>query len=427
MVQILDHASIPGQAPRLMEDRLVLIADDSQIQRLTLARLLMQWGYSVIQASDGEEALALATSARPDIILSDWVMPRLTGPEFCAALRDASPNDYAYFILLTSKSDKQDVATGLNSGADDLLTKPVDGNELLARLGAGERIIDMQHRLAETNKVIAATLKELRQVHQQLDRDLQEARDFQQSLMQERFRRFDGASLSLLMRSSDHVGGDLTGYYPIGQRYVGLFGADVSGHGISSALMTARLAGYISAADPDHNIALSRDADGRVGPRPPQEVVAALNALVLEEMDTAHYLTLMLGLADLKTGEVRLSQAGHPNVAVQRRSGEISFHGTGGFPVGLLRNAGYEAFSVRLHPGDRLFIFSDGVTECPDPDGTLLGDDGLRAILDALADMKGPHLLDPLIGWLSGYAGTDSFPDDLSVLVFEYEGSGAQP
>ena len=148
------------------------------------------------------------------------------------------------------------MARGLDIGADDFLTKPVNGDELRARIAAGERILRMQRELTEKNRLLSVTLDELQGVYDSVNRDLLEARKLQQSLVRERHRNFGNAEVSLLLRPSGHVGGDLVGFFPINSRRVGFFSIDVSGHGITSALMTARLAGYLSGNSPDQNIAL---------------------------------------------------------------------------------------------------------------------------------------------------------------------------
>ena len=152
--------------------------------------------------------------------------------------------------------------------------------------------------------------------------------------------------------------------------------------------MTARLAGYLSAAAPDQNVALVSQADGSYAMRPPAEVISNLNSLVLNEMETEHYFTLLLAQVDLKTGEVLMSQAGHPHPVVQRRNGRVEQGGLGGFPVGLVDGIIYEQFKVSLSPGDRLLILSDGVTECPDPSGKMLEEEGLIPS-SAMADSRG--------------------------------------
>ena len=104
----------------------------------------------------------------------------------------------------------------------------------------------MTRELSEKNRLITATLNEMSALYDALDRDLVEARKMQQSLVRERFRDFGTAEVSLLLKPSGHVGGDLVGFFQAGPGKLAVYSIDVSGHGIASALLTARLAGYLS-------------------------------------------------------------------------------------------------------------------------------------------------------------------------------------
>ena len=400
----------------------ILIVDDSRLQRHILSRTLQNWGFDISQASDGQQALAHCTDRMPDMIISDWMMPGMSGIEFCRALRQLPQDGYTYFVLLTSKSEKAEVARGLDSGADDFLTKPVDPSELRARISAGQRIVQMQQELAAKNALVSDTLRELQRVYDLLDQDLLEAKKLQQSLLRERQRDFGQGHLSLMLRSAGHVGGDLVGFFPVNATELGLFAIDVSGHGISSALMTARLAGYLSAMVPEQNIALRRLEDGSYASIPPERAIATLNDLVLNEMETEQYFTLILAFVDLTTGRVRLAQAGHPHPVVQRADGTIVQEGPGGFPVGLLQGVAFTPHEVTLEPGDRLLLLSDGVTECPNSEGRMLGEAGLAEMLVRLSSSNGKALLDAMLWELSDFAGSNSFPDDVSGILFEYRG-----
>lgn len=412
-----------GETPeRSAPKRRVLIVDDSRLQRKILSSSVKRWGYEVSEADSGAAALEMCKSDSPDIVLSDWMMPNMNGLEFCDTFRNLPGDNYGYFILLTSKSEKDEVAQGLQAGADDFLSKPVNAHELRARISAGERILDMQRELTDKNRMISETLQELQRVYDSLDSDLIEAKKLQQSLIRERKKSFETGELSLLLRSSGHVGGDLVGFYPAGDGHLGLYAIDVSGHGISSALMTARLAGYLSASAPDQNVALERLADGTYQSLPPHQVIETLNDLVLDEMETEHYFTLLLADVDLKTGKMTLGQAGHPHPAVQRADGTVEQTGTGGFPVGLMYGITFESFEIQLNPGDRIALLSDGVTECPNPEGDMLEEEGLAAMMTELREVKGPAFFEALMWNLSNFAKTDDFPDDVSGVLFEFNG-----
>ena len=400
----------------------VLIVDDSKLHRRILSSSVKRWGFKVFEATSGEEAIKICDSIAPDIVISDWMMPGMNGLEFCHAFRMITTDRYGYFILLSSKGEKNEVAMGLEAGADDFLTKPVDANELRARIAAGERILRMQRELTEKNRLITDTLSELQRLYGSLDNDLLEAKKLQQSLVKDKYKSFVTGEVSLLLQSSGHVGGDLVGYFPAGENHLGLYSLDVSGHGISSALMTARLAGYLSAFAPDQNVALTRAADGAYNFLPPERVIAALNELVLDEMETEHYFTLMLADVNLATGHVRMSQAGHPHPAIQRADGRIEQNGPGGFPVGLLPGISFTQFEAQLEPGDRLFLLSDGITECPAKDGNMLEEAGLGRLLTELKDTTGPAVFEAMLRKLANFSGTQDFPDDVSGVLFEYHG-----
>ena len=133
----------------------ILIADDSIVSRHLLEATLRKWGYEVVVAADGLEAWdALQSENPPRLAILDWVMPGLTGPEVCSRVRENSKNkdDYTYIVLLSSKSQREDLIVGLESGADDYLTKPFDQHELKVRLRAGTRIIDLHRELVSARE-----------------------------------------------------------------------------------------------------------------------------------------------------------------------------------------------------------------------------------------------------------------------------------
>ena len=405
----------------------VLVVDDSKGQRRILSASLKRAGYDVTEAASGEEAVLACQEKQFNLVLSDWIMPGMNGLDFCKAFREMERDTYGYFILLTSKAEKNAVTLGLDVGADDFLTKPVNGAELLARMKAGERILSMEHEKDLQNQMLSKSRDEIQILYDAIDRDLLEAKKFQEALLSEKYQKFGDSSVSLYLKSSGRVGGDLVGYYSISDEKIGLYSIDVSGHGISSALITARLAGFLSDGSPDQNVGLIRGKDGIYRARSPEQAVAILNEIVLDDMDNELYFTILLVEADLCTGHMRMSQAGHPHPAVQRADGTVEFPGNGGLPVGLIPGAEFDSFEVQLEAGDRLLLTSDGVTECADPAGNLLDDDGLAQILVSHQWVQKLEFFDVMIDALTEYSKSPTFDDDVSAVMLEFKRSGANP
>ncbi len=418
------NTALPRQAEAV---RRVLVVDDSRAQRKVVAVSLKRQGFDVVEAGSGEEALGVLRASPVDLVLSDWMMPGMDGLELCRQVRSLPREAYVYFILLTSKSEKGAVAQGLDVGADDFLTKPVNPEELRARIYAGDRILKMTRELSEKNRLITRTLNEMSTLYDALDRDLIEARKMQQSLVRERYRDFGAAEVSLLLKPSGHVGGDLVGFFQAGAGKLAVYSIDVSGHGIASALLTARLAGFLSDGAPEHNIALVRDTDGSYVARPPQEVATLLNILMLEEMKSDLYFTIVLGYLDLATGSVDIAQCGHPNPVLVRSAGPPVYHGENGLPVGLIDDGDYTQWRLQLAPGDRLLFYSDGFTECADPEGRLLDEDGFARLIRANAALPGNAFFEALVWDLDAFRGGGEFSDDLSAAMIEYRGPQLQP
>src|SRR5271163_1803930 len=126
----------------------ILVAEDDPVSRRVLEAFLVKWGFHVVTAMDGLDALRiLESAAAPPLAILDWMMPGLEGPQVCQRVRAHPERPYVYILLLSARSQKDDLLHGLESGADDYLTKPFDAGELRARLHVGERILELQNGL----------------------------------------------------------------------------------------------------------------------------------------------------------------------------------------------------------------------------------------------------------------------------------------
>ncbi len=137
------------------EDK-ILIVEDEEDSRFIYERLLTKSGYDIKTAENGDEALQIIDEYKPKVILADWTMPKLNGIELCNIIKKKEEYKLIYFILLTARTSLKDRVEGLDTGADDYLVKPIDNQELVARIRAGLRIHNLQNELKsiEHNKAI---------------------------------------------------------------------------------------------------------------------------------------------------------------------------------------------------------------------------------------------------------------------------------
>jgi|SRR6266481_86362 len=132
----------------------ILVVDDSPIDRKLLEQALSREQYTVLSAESGKEAIQLFAEHRPPLVITDWLMPDVTGIELCQRIRLESQESYTYIIILTAMTEKDKLVKGLGAGADDYLTKPFHANELLARVGVGRRIADLHRQIEAKSRVL---------------------------------------------------------------------------------------------------------------------------------------------------------------------------------------------------------------------------------------------------------------------------------
>ena len=143
----------------------ILIAEDDMVSRRVLQLTLTNWGHEVVMTTDGDEALAaLQREDAPRLTILDWMMPGMDGIEVCRRLRQTPRVTPIYIILLTAKSNKQDIVQGLSAGANDYVTKPFDREELRARVQVGTTVVELQESLAERISEIEDALAQVKQL-----------------------------------------------------------------------------------------------------------------------------------------------------------------------------------------------------------------------------------------------------------------------
>jgi signal transduction histidine kinase len=145
----------------------ILIAEDDAVSLKLLQRTLERWGFETVVCRDGRDALGVLSSPdAPQLVILDWMMPEVDGPEVCRQVRLSDSAQPKYIILLTAKAQRDDIIAGLQAGADDYVTKPFDSRELRARVDVGMRIVELRQQLSEKVDALEDALARLRQFHQ---------------------------------------------------------------------------------------------------------------------------------------------------------------------------------------------------------------------------------------------------------------------
>lgn len=370
-----------------------------------------------MEAQDGVHALALLEVNTISVVISDWEMPVMDGVELCHQIRQRDFGHYIYLILVTARQAIEDLVHGLESGADDFLSKPVNQSQLRARLHAAKRILALENSLALRNL-------HLTHAYQQIESDLQAAARLQRAVLPTNTLSFNGYQAEWMFLPSAYVSGDLLNYFPLDSRHFAFYCIDVAGHGVSAAMLSLAVAREFLNGRITERLLIE---DGAVVP--PHRVVAALNQrFCLDNDDVTSYYTLIYGLIDTYTGHGELCQAGHPTPFIIRNQGEWVPVGTGGVPVGLFPQSEYQSCGFSLFPGDRLYLYSDGINECEGVDGELYGEERLQALLSAnrlLSKKAGFERVErALTLWCHPHAQSATvngrlFSDDISLLAIE--------
>ena len=153
----------------------ILLVDDAEDVKMFYSKIIESWGHDVSVANNGQDALQMINQLDIHLVICDWLMPEMSGLELCRKLRSLKLSHYVYVIMVTAKSKSHDIVEGLSAGADDFISKPFGVDILKARINSAIRIIDMENKLANMNRLLLNQNKHIKIAYDQLDSNLQEA------------------------------------------------------------------------------------------------------------------------------------------------------------------------------------------------------------------------------------------------------------
>ncbi len=374
----------------------ILVIDDDPAVLILLKRMLVRQGYEVVAASNGEEGIAQALTSHPALIICDWMMPGLSGIEVCRHIKADSKLATTFFILLTSLDSVADRVKGLDAGADDFISKPIEQNELQARVRAGLRL----HQLS----------RDLKTQKQMLEDELTEASEYVRSLLPPPMS--EPLTINFRFIPSLQLGGDCFDYYWLDNDSLAVYLLDAAGHGLKATLPSISVL----------NLLRSR-ALQNLNYYQPSEVLKALNETFQMSYQNDKYFTIWYGVYNRTNRQLIYSSAGHPPAVLisgNTTSTEVQLLRTSGMPVGMFPDAKYIDGHCKIEDNSALYLFSDGAYEITKADGTLWGLDAFIKML-----IHSPHplhsRLNEVLNHLTTLNGKDIFDDDLSILQVRFD------
>ena len=373
----------------------ILIIDDDSTTQMLLKRTLVMQGYDITLASDGEEGLIRAKTVRPALIICDWIMPRKNGLEVCNQIKSTPELSTTFFILLTSLGSVDDRVKGLDAGADDFLCKPIEMNELKARVRAGLRL----HQLS----------KDLENQKHLLEAELAEAAEYVSTILPEPLQH-PSLSIDACFIPSRQLGGDSFDYFWLDDRHLVFYLLDVSGHGLRASLPSLSVI----------NLLRSRGLYN-VDYCQPNTVLHGLNQTFQMNDRNDKYFTIWYGVYDCKKRCLTYSSAGHPPaILFEPKTQNVEQRlKTPGVPVGMFPDIKYVNASCKIAANSSLYVFSDGIYEIEPQNNTHWGLDRLINLLKKYQQTP-ERDLKRLLQYVRTWHPNFQFEDDLSILQIDF-------
>jgi serine phosphatase RsbU (regulator of sigma subunit) len=380
--------------PERAKKHKVLIVDDiSENIQVLMGTLKDQ--YAIVAALNGEKALKMAAmEPQPDLILLDIMMPGMDGFEVCQRLKKHPATCEIPIIFLSALNDTLNKVKGFSLGAVDYISKPFQAEEVLVRVNTHLTM----HRLSQ----------EVQAQRNQLECELKVVSELQRKLLPEKLPDIRGLKLAAHYETSRYAGGDYYDVVKLSDDRCGLLVADSEGHSAPAAVMMAMTCTLFRSCPDLHD--------------EPDRVLDFINTHLCK-VNKESFVTALYAVYDGSQRTLRISRAGHPLPILfnppENRAREVFCEGV--FIMGVEPYNHVPVTEIRLEPGDRLLLYTDGVSERFNPDRQLYGEDRLRRQMERSAGLEDPHLLlKDIVKDLTDFAGGCQPDDDQAMLLVTF-------
>lgn len=396
----------------MKQERIVVIDDNANDARL-VQRFLERAGYLVNHAASGEEGLRLVSETYPDCVVVDYRMPGMDGYQVSGRIKSDPTLRNIPVLMLTGADSTRNVVEGLDSGADDFVTKGSDLEVLIARLRALLRVKAYQDRIVEQSEQLRRLYEEVKTksekimaLNQRFSSDLQIARRVQESLLPER--QMDAAPAEIRSRyiPSETLSGDFYDYF-IQRDSLYLFIADVSGHGLAAAILVSLLKSYIR-SEAGEEVSLAA-------------LMAKLNDFLFTASLPSQFATAQLFRLD-GGGRIRFSSAAHPPfILYSSQEKEAREYEKPGNLLGAMPALSFEESAIDVGAGDILFVYTDGLTDRRNDRGEFYSIDHIAAILEESGDEELATIERKIHENMTGFAATEELKDDIAYVLVRFK------
>ncbi|HIE2413335.1 TPA: two-component system response regulator RssB [Pseudomonas aeruginosa] len=381
----------------------LLIIDDDEVVRESLAAYLEDSNFKVLQALNGLQGLQIFESEQPDLVICDLRMPQIDGLELIRRIRQTASE--TPIIVLSGAGVMSDAVEALRLGAADYLIKPLEDLAVLEH--SVRRALDRAYLRVENQRYrdkLEAANRELQASLNLLQEDQNAGRQVQMNMLPVTPWSIEGLEFSRRIIPSLYLSGDFVDYFRVDERRVAFYLADVSGHGASSAFVTVLLKFMTT------RLLYESRRNGTLPEFKPSEVLAHINRGLINTKLGKH-VTMLGGVIDLEKNCLTYSIGGHLPLPVLFVDGQASYLEGRGLPVGLFDDASYDDRVMELPPSFSLSLFSDGILDVL-PGATLKEKEA--SLPEQVAAAGGT--LDGL-RQVFGLANLAEMPDDIALLV----------
>jgi phosphoserine phosphatase RsbU/P len=405
----------------------LLVVDDDAMNRDMLSRRLQRRGYAVEVVADGHSVLKRIAEQQYDLVLLDIMMPGIDGFDVLRQLRQFKSRAQLPVIMVTAKDETKDIVHALREGANDYVTKPIDIDVLLARVGTHVILKRTAESLEESNRRLEESNRQLEEANARLHSDLEAAARIQRSYLPQLTPIFENYEFKWRYEPCEQLAGDNLNIISLNENHVGFYVLDVSGHGVRAALLSVAINHLLEPSQDDTSVVnrpnrkRESDAEPQFLVTPPTGVAEKLNRHFIFDPSTSQYFTIFYGVLDLHERFCRYVSTGHPPPIHLAAGGDVNVLESSGTPIGLLQSGEfgfepYEERTIELKSGDRLYVYSDGIIEVRNRVGREFGVSGLTEVLRASRGASLDQSLDAVFAAVREWRADEPLNDDLSMV-----------